>query len=324
MCGVGRYLLLLVASAAAYSLSDPTADHTEAAIAFADAGDMEAAVESFRAAASFAPDVPEHWQNLAEALGDEEWAGSYSEVAKAAARDARRKAEALAAKGKRQRRRRRTPGAKRRRRRRRRRGSGKAGHDDQATAAAAAANPVVEGYGYLNNPEGYGDGTAPFPWETWQTWEELSGAFSKVLVSFGKAPSWLELLGAIILGNLVLGRVITDAEILISAVTMVFFTLMFGLFYTSNVATLVIVLRLVVSALHAVTGFGVELTVTEERAAVTPALEGQPAGAVALAAAAPPPPADPLKAAFVGERTKVGPNAARRQARRNKRCSPKK
>ena len=73
---------LLCGGAAAYRVDDAMADHTAAAIDFAEAGDMASAVASFRAAAAFTPDVPEHWYNLAEALADEDWEGSTAAAAR--------------------------------------------------------------------------------------------------------------------------------------------------------------------------------------------------------------------------------------------------
>ena len=70
-------LFMLTASAAAYSLGDALADHTNAAIEFAEAGNMDSAVASFRAATKFTPG-PETWSNLAEALTDEDWSGAGS------------------------------------------------------------------------------------------------------------------------------------------------------------------------------------------------------------------------------------------------------
>ena len=71
-CFVVRAVLCcILICATAYDLSDPTADHTEHAIARDEAGDMAGAVASFRAAAKFAPEDSEHWLNLATALGDE-------------------------------------------------------------------------------------------------------------------------------------------------------------------------------------------------------------------------------------------------------------
>ena len=85
-------LVVVVASAAAYSLDDATADHTSAAIEFAEAGNMNSAVASFRAATKFTPG-PETWSNLAEALTDEDWPGAGSAAAKAEAADAQRQAD---------------------------------------------------------------------------------------------------------------------------------------------------------------------------------------------------------------------------------------
>jgi hypothetical protein len=93
---------LLSGGAAAYRVDDAMADHTAAAIDFAEAGDMASAVASFRAAAAFTPDVPEHWYNLAEALADEDWEGSTAAAARkeaAAARATHAELEAEAAGG---------------------------------------------------------------------------------------------------------------------------------------------------------------------------------------------------------------------------------
>ena len=88
--GAARLVLALIAACAvAYSPEDATADHTAAAIDFAEAGGMDSAVASFRAATVFAPDVPEHWYNLAEALSDEGWGGSTAAAAKREATAAR-------------------------------------------------------------------------------------------------------------------------------------------------------------------------------------------------------------------------------------------
>ena len=75
----GKYLCWLCALALpvcvrTYSTTDPAADHTAAAIDFAEEGEMERAILSFRAAATFAPAVPEHWHNLGTALRDEGYA----------------------------------------------------------------------------------------------------------------------------------------------------------------------------------------------------------------------------------------------------------
>jgi ectoine hydroxylase-related dioxygenase (phytanoyl-CoA dioxygenase family) len=81
--------LALTAACSAYSHTDATADHTSAAIEFAEGGDMESAVKSFRAATKFTPGA-ETWGNLAEALTDEDWAGSATTVAREEAAAARR------------------------------------------------------------------------------------------------------------------------------------------------------------------------------------------------------------------------------------------
>ena len=74
----------------AYSSQDITADHTAAAISFAEEGNMELAVLSFRAAAKFAPAVPEHWYNLGTALRDEDYAGASQDSIVREARNALR------------------------------------------------------------------------------------------------------------------------------------------------------------------------------------------------------------------------------------------
>jgi hypothetical protein len=97
LCLVGL-LAFRISGAVAYSIDDVMADHTAAAIDFAEAGDMAAAVVSFRAATAFTPDVPEHWYNLAEALSDQDWQGSTTDAAKTEAVMARAKHAALEAK----------------------------------------------------------------------------------------------------------------------------------------------------------------------------------------------------------------------------------
>ena len=56
---------------------------------------MELAVLSFRAAAKFAPAVPEHWYNLGTALRDEDYAGASQDSIVREARNALRKAASL-------------------------------------------------------------------------------------------------------------------------------------------------------------------------------------------------------------------------------------
>ena len=77
----------------AYSIDDARADHTAAAIEFDEAGDAEAALASFRAAARFEPDASEAWSNLGMALltavGHEQgWAEAKGHFEKALALDA--------------------------------------------------------------------------------------------------------------------------------------------------------------------------------------------------------------------------------------------
>ena len=71
LCGAVLCCMLVCTTHGAYDLSDPSADHTEHAIEMDEAGDLGAAVASFRAAAKFAPKDAAHWLNLATALGDE-------------------------------------------------------------------------------------------------------------------------------------------------------------------------------------------------------------------------------------------------------------
>ena len=53
-----------------YDVNNPEHDHSAAAIAFDEEGDMQKAVASFRAAAKFNPAEPANWRNLAVALQD--------------------------------------------------------------------------------------------------------------------------------------------------------------------------------------------------------------------------------------------------------------
>jgi tetratricopeptide (TPR) repeat protein len=57
---------------APYDPLDPSADHKAHAIELDEAGDLEGAIRSFRQAATFAPGVTDHWNNLGIALMDEE------------------------------------------------------------------------------------------------------------------------------------------------------------------------------------------------------------------------------------------------------------
>ena len=82
-------------SARAYSSTSSTADHTAAAISFAEEGDMDRAILSFRAAAKFAPAVPEHWYNLGTALQDEDYAGASRGTIVREAQRALRRADSL-------------------------------------------------------------------------------------------------------------------------------------------------------------------------------------------------------------------------------------
>ena len=62
----------LATAAAGYDINDADADHTDHAISRDEAGDMEGAVASFRAAVKFQPALPEVWNNLAAVLGEVE------------------------------------------------------------------------------------------------------------------------------------------------------------------------------------------------------------------------------------------------------------
>jgi len=78
-----------------YSVDEPFLDHTRKAMELDEAGDIEGAVASFRAAARFQPDSPEAWNNLATALQDEGYAGRDSAEAKAEAKKASQTAAKL-------------------------------------------------------------------------------------------------------------------------------------------------------------------------------------------------------------------------------------
>ena len=51
-----------------YDINNPGHDHVAAAILFDENGDMQAAVQSFRAAAKYQPTNPVNWRNLAISL----------------------------------------------------------------------------------------------------------------------------------------------------------------------------------------------------------------------------------------------------------------
>ena len=62
--------LWCVLLAAAYDPNDPDADHKARAIELDEVGDLAGAIESFRSAAHFAPDVSSNWHNLGVAIGE--------------------------------------------------------------------------------------------------------------------------------------------------------------------------------------------------------------------------------------------------------------
>jgi tetratricopeptide (TPR) repeat protein len=65
-------LLVIVAASieAGHNFDDPEADHTEHAMALDESGDMDGAINAFRAAAKFAPKEAYAWNNLGIALAD--------------------------------------------------------------------------------------------------------------------------------------------------------------------------------------------------------------------------------------------------------------
>ena len=68
MLSAARLWCVLVATA--YDPNDPNADHKARAIERDEAGDLAGAIESFRSAAHFAPDVSSNWHNLGVAIGE--------------------------------------------------------------------------------------------------------------------------------------------------------------------------------------------------------------------------------------------------------------
>jgi hypothetical protein len=69
-----------------YDINNPGHDHVAAAISFDENGDMQAAVQSFRAAAKYQPTNPVNWRNLAISL--QEIDGNESEKMERRAEDA--------------------------------------------------------------------------------------------------------------------------------------------------------------------------------------------------------------------------------------------
>jgi tetratricopeptide (TPR) repeat protein len=67
--GIGTILLLAALVPSVYDLEDPTVDHTAQAIELDESGDIEGAVQSFRAAAKF-EDSSEAWANLGMILSE--------------------------------------------------------------------------------------------------------------------------------------------------------------------------------------------------------------------------------------------------------------
>jgi tetratricopeptide (TPR) repeat protein len=68
---VAHLLCLLVAGSSNYDPEDSKAEHASIAIDFAEDGDMDAALISFRAATKFTPGETMNWFNLGTALADE-------------------------------------------------------------------------------------------------------------------------------------------------------------------------------------------------------------------------------------------------------------
>ena len=299
--------LIVTAVSATYSLTDAAADHTAAGIAFVDANDMEQAIESFRAAAKFTPG-PEVWNNLAEALADEAWAGSYTAVGKAAAAEARRKAAATAAG---RRRRRRKNGEKRRRRR------GKASAAARAATAKAAAAAAEEHWQLITPP----DGSHPYYWNAAtgvSSWTDPTPGreirWPWTTVAFGNFSNiWWELVAALVLFGTVWGNVIYESEVLVAAIAVLALVIYHGLTYLFNAVTVLVVLRLIVVLIYRTTGCLEDMQCTNPAWDAKP--EGTPRAPYAYASNAVVDPS--LNAAFVGARTKrvpkvkVGPNANR-------------
>ena len=77
---------MLLSCARSYSIDDQHADHTAQAIELDEAGDVEGAIASFRAATRFSPNEPAMWTNLGIAVSPD------GELESSSAKAARRKA----------------------------------------------------------------------------------------------------------------------------------------------------------------------------------------------------------------------------------------